>query len=666
MLIGLSGVAIDVIAYAILTELFDVNVFLANVISVSLGITNNFFLNRQFNFKKKDSVVKRFVFFYSIGLLGLLLSEVLLFAFIERLGLDSAISKILTLPFVLIFQYSFNKRFSFGDINIIDRFFAQHWKSIIIYSVFYLLFMVQNTYFGFSDEYDNILGGWLMSNHGEIIYRDFFSHHMPLPYFISAIITFFTENNLNLFRFSFITLCFVWVLLIARNLRQIVGQQLSLLFIGIVALAQYLTWAHMILAETLIAYATVHAITLFILRSESNRPISRREIILISLLCAIPFLSALSYAFLSLALYVFFGFIYFRKNMASGKKINFLRILKDILIVSVPYILLGIWFIVTNSTRQFIDQAYNFNKQYYSQFVNDVAPTFQQTLSNNTTDLINNITVILNVDNNSAGILAVLSFVALSLYLLTLIMQKRWLIAGFILTIFVTIALRDNVILRIFADGNNRLSGVYALFILMICILMLGQASRLRLKDPGFFILQITAMQVSVLLLSLVFVKSIGVTVNIERSQRHAVETGLQLYEDGGHIPRVINFVANEPTDYYWVGPFDFYSQLYVNAQRSSDYTFILPWQGICESCKQDILSDFTSQKPTVIYWQHDVKIFREDMNIDNYNKDIQKILDHDYYTYKNDKYLRNFYFLSSQKSEIDKKLSDNNLFFNE
>jgi putative flippase GtrA len=114
VLIGLTGVAIDFVIYAILVKVFNVNFLYANIIAISCGIINNFFLNLFLNFKTKNKLLVRFISFYTVGLMGLLLSEVLLIAF-TKLGIGQVSAKFLTLPFVLVFQFFLNKYISFSQ-----------------------------------------------------------------------------------------------------------------------------------------------------------------------------------------------------------------------------------------------------------------------------------------------------------------------------------------------------------------------------------------------------------------------------------------------------------------------------------------------------------------------------------------------------------------------
>lgn len=112
-LIGLSGATLDFVAFYILSEGFNIYYQYANIISVSLGITNNFFLNAYLNFKIRENLLSRFISFYLIGLLGLAISASLLYMLIDKLYFIPLLAKAITIFIVAVIQYSLNKSISF-------------------------------------------------------------------------------------------------------------------------------------------------------------------------------------------------------------------------------------------------------------------------------------------------------------------------------------------------------------------------------------------------------------------------------------------------------------------------------------------------------------------------------------------------------------------------
>lgn len=111
--IGVSGVCLDYLVFLLLFNAFGLHPQIANMISTTVGIINNFGLNALLNFRKRDRIVVRFLRFYAVGLTGIALTVLLLKVFTEVLGIDANIVKGLSLPLVLLLQYSINRRWSF-------------------------------------------------------------------------------------------------------------------------------------------------------------------------------------------------------------------------------------------------------------------------------------------------------------------------------------------------------------------------------------------------------------------------------------------------------------------------------------------------------------------------------------------------------------------------
>ena len=116
-IIGCSGAFLDFIIFTILIKYVCLNYLIANIISIGVGITNNFFLNSFFNFKITDNMLTRFISFFSIGMLGLFISEGLLYMFIEKLGLNNILSKLVSIFIITMIQYTLNKLITFKKIR---------------------------------------------------------------------------------------------------------------------------------------------------------------------------------------------------------------------------------------------------------------------------------------------------------------------------------------------------------------------------------------------------------------------------------------------------------------------------------------------------------------------------------------------------------------------
>lgn len=112
-IIGSFTSTLDFLVFTALTRLVGINYLVANCISVLVGITTSFYLNRTYNFKVSDKTAQRFGIFLTVGLTGLLMSNVILWVGIEKLHGDETITKLASIVLVVFFQFLFNKFVTF-------------------------------------------------------------------------------------------------------------------------------------------------------------------------------------------------------------------------------------------------------------------------------------------------------------------------------------------------------------------------------------------------------------------------------------------------------------------------------------------------------------------------------------------------------------------------
>ena len=85
----------------------------ANVISVHMGIFTSFVLNRSLNFKVKDKAAVRFFSFYTVGLIGMGISELMLYLMVTVGGWNELVCKLLSIAVVALVQFMLNKHITF-------------------------------------------------------------------------------------------------------------------------------------------------------------------------------------------------------------------------------------------------------------------------------------------------------------------------------------------------------------------------------------------------------------------------------------------------------------------------------------------------------------------------------------------------------------------------
>lgn len=112
-LCGGIGVATDyAIYYLALT--FGLWYQAANILGYLSGTLISFFLNRKITFGVHDRLTQRLAIFLGIAAVGFTASALMLWLMIDIMKIDARLSKLLTLPVVVVIQYSLNRRITFS------------------------------------------------------------------------------------------------------------------------------------------------------------------------------------------------------------------------------------------------------------------------------------------------------------------------------------------------------------------------------------------------------------------------------------------------------------------------------------------------------------------------------------------------------------------------
>ena len=113
-LCGGIGVTTDyLIYYSALT--FGLWYQAANVLGYSSGTLASFFLNRKITFGVHDNVARRLAVFFGVAAIGFSASALMLWLMVDALSVDARIAKLLTLPVVVVIQFSMNRRITFSE-----------------------------------------------------------------------------------------------------------------------------------------------------------------------------------------------------------------------------------------------------------------------------------------------------------------------------------------------------------------------------------------------------------------------------------------------------------------------------------------------------------------------------------------------------------------------
>ena len=85
----------------------------ANILGYFFGTLVSFFLNRIITFGLRDQLFRRLFFFLGVASIGFLASAIFLWVLVDLVKIDARWAKLLTLPLIVILQFSLNRRITF-------------------------------------------------------------------------------------------------------------------------------------------------------------------------------------------------------------------------------------------------------------------------------------------------------------------------------------------------------------------------------------------------------------------------------------------------------------------------------------------------------------------------------------------------------------------------
>ncbi|MDA1208689.1 MAG: GtrA family protein [bacterium] len=111
--VGASAAVINILAYAIFTEVLGMHYLLAAVIGYCLGFVWNYVVSIVWVFSRKHSRSKEITILAFITLGGLLWTELILYLFVEFADLNHLFALFITLWIVLLWNFGMRKLYVF-------------------------------------------------------------------------------------------------------------------------------------------------------------------------------------------------------------------------------------------------------------------------------------------------------------------------------------------------------------------------------------------------------------------------------------------------------------------------------------------------------------------------------------------------------------------------
>ncbi|MBI4136994.1 hypothetical protein HY469_02935 [Candidatus Roizmanbacteria bacterium] len=507
------------------------------------------------------------------------------------------------------------------------------WKQILLFTFLFIIFLLNAFHEEYPDEYDNIVGGKYILE-GRLPYRDWFSHHQPLPYFLSYGILLITGISFVRFR---IALAIIYFLISAGSYfllkKRIKESSLSfyLFFLFAIAFGQTYYWGNMLLADTLSAYLLIPAIVLVLMKGYTRESFTLGDLSIYGLYTFFAWLSSITvtYVVAGLHLYVLYLFI------QSGKTISMPLIIKKVfqmgIVIGIPYLVWFLYLLITGSIGAYYFDTFTFNQQYYiynypvepGKSINPIR--YALIIAH---DFFNNFyPALISIKNFALDFPLVTTFAVshLAFTVILLITKRHLLLYPFLLVL-------------IYSNSRSNPSSIretdYQVMVYILLSIFIGTYSFQILKallDSQLISKSFRMLAGSSFILLSVYWFFTSLFLPMKFFQKFMAKYSGQapLIYDYPEVAPIVNQIADED-EYVWMGPLAFKELLYINAQQPSKYHWFLNHSAKSEKIRSELIAELSLNRPKVIVFDRDYAPWGGDA--ESFNSFFREFLDENYF----------------------------------
>lgn len=501
-----------------------------------------------------------------------------------------------------------------------------------------LFLLLTNTFHErYPDEFDNILGGWYII-HGKVIYRDFFTHHGPFAYFLAGFLELFSGQSFVRFRIVYALFMFLYLSGSYLYLKSKFGFEkvkVYLYFLIVYALSDTYFWGQMILADSVSALFLAPIFAIIFFSSFYGVQLIRRDLVVISILASFALLSSLTFMYLIAGIYFYIIFAYFYEKRKISKDD-----VVTVLYMAMPYVVFVFYLVISQSLLDYYHQAIQYNIKYYiynyprplgSNFINPVR--FAIVIAH---DFFNNFHVLLTTFrdfNLGTPLNFSLALMNCSMIIL-LFIKKKYRLACFLLFVLIYSNARSN---PMSSKETDYQSAVYLVTSFFVASFLVFENSKFIEKTKEIKRV-IAYLLVSICLFYGFFSTLYLARKYIDKTYPKYMGTAPTIYDRPEIAPLI--HAATDPSEYAWIGPFEFEELFYTNRPIPSRYQIFLPGIGMSDEMSRDFLGDFTRHKPTFMIFDKKFGINASDPT--KYGVPFINYVEKEYTTLKQEGYVYN------------------------
>lgn len=473
---------------------------------------------------------------------------------------------------------------------------------LLVAAVIIVLFYTNAWHEEYPDEFDNIMGGWFILK-GSLIYRDWFTHHGPVPYFLASIIEIFSGQSFVRFRVIYeifiasFSLYGYWYISKSIGRKYTYFYPFLLVFLGIIG-TYY--WFQMLLADNISAFSILPCYLLVLLKSFHKKALTIKDLWFVSILLALAFYSSLAYAYF---IAIFAVFVLAEYYKYSPLKIKRLRSYYPLLIFFVPHAVYGLYLFVTGSLNDYIFDGIRFNTQYYIY-------NYPRAAGDTHINPLRYAIVIAHLFYTDFSILlqGALKFefafpinttlAVGSVGTIIFLFLKRKIRLGLLILLLIIYAnARSNPLKSAETDYQ---SAVYIMISLANVFFVLPALYR-SISSPVTPVAKKYLYGVLLIIISIYsFYSFIFIVRKYEDKMFLKYMGQAALVYDRPEIAPILNRVLS-PDDSVYIGPFEFEELFYTNVKLATKYQILIPGMGHSPDVQAKIIQELSKNKPKII-----------------------------------------------------------------
>lgn len=475
-------------------------------------------------------------------------------------------------------------------------------NQIYLYLLSFVFFVINANYVMYPDEFVNFMSGKLILQ-GNIPYTEIFDHHMPGAWLLAAFLQLFSFGSFVLLRFwwaLFAFASFLGLLLWVRKNYKEFFPYVAFSAILYPLMSVYF-WFHLFLGDSVAAL--FFAITFWILIVQTfTKRISYKATLLAGLLTAGIIFSSLTYVYMCGVLYIWQLFLLLSNKPSWEKFLIYSGVCAS------PFILFVLALLVTGSLKDFYQANVVYNTELYVSIPNfEKGPIFNP--------IKFALTMIFNFLGNYIPLLSQIKHIdiyfpmgtlaGLSTLILFLILGYRNVFLGLLYFLVLTLSTpRSDVSKLSETDYQMTMFLVIGALSSMVVLYAIRTA---KIEDQLLNDLK----RFAGVLVSIFLIFSTLFLLNNAYSKYYQRYTQkMPSIADKSFTAEFINDVIGEE-DYYWVGPYHPEDVYFVEKGKlPGKYYFMMPQFGEHDYFKNDFISQFETNTPSVIIFRHEDSIF--------------------------------------------------------